>query len=100
MDLSTYSLDQLKSLKRDVEKGIASFKIRALENARTELEKHAETLGYSLEEIMNSKTKRTKIAPKYRDPNHSDNTWTGRGRKPIWVLNHLDAGKTLKDLEI
>lgn len=100
MDLSTYSLDQLISLKRDVEKEIASFEKRALENARAELEKHAETLGYSLEQIMNTKAKRTKIAPKYRDPNDPSQTWTGRGRKPIWILNQLDAGVQLKDLEI
>lgn len=100
MDLSTYSLDQLLTLKRQVEKEIASFETRALENARAELENHAKTLGYSLEQIINSKAKRPKIAPKYKDPNDNSNTWTGRGRRPNWVSDQLNAGKTLKDLEI
>jgi DNA-binding protein H-NS len=32
-----------------------------------------------------------KVAVKYRDEN--DNTWTGRGRTPIWIVNAEKAGK-------
>ena len=28
-----------------------------------------------------------KVAPKYRDPANSSNTWTGRGRMPQWVAD-------------
>lgn len=41
-----------------------------------------------------------KVAAKYRNPENEAEEWTGRGRKPVWVLEALDNGKTLEDLEI
>ena len=36
--------------------------------------------------------KRAKVAPKYRNPNDAAQTWTGRGKNPIWVQSLKDAG--------
>lgn len=33
------------------------------------------------------------IAPKYRDP-ATGNTWTGRGRPPVWLAEKLSQGAT------
>lgn len=46
------------------------------------------------------KKTRGKVAPKYRNPNNPRETWTGRGRKPLWVVAALDSGKKLQDLAI
>jgi len=37
---------------------------------------------------------------KYRNPNDPSQTWTGTGRKPVWVLSQLSAGKQLADLAV
>lgn len=37
---------------------------------------------------------------KYRDPANAENTWTGRGRKPLWLAAHLEQGKTIDDFLI
>ncbi len=29
----------------------------------------------------------TKVAPKYRDPQNPENTWTGRGKAPSWIAD-------------
>jgi DNA-binding protein H-NS len=43
------------------------------------------------------KTKRAtagrKVAPKYRDPANPAQTWTGRGRTPVWVQALQAAGQ-------
>lgn len=36
---------------------------------------------------------RGKVAPKYRNPANADQTWTGRGRMPLWVQELHKAGK-------
>jgi len=106
MDLDNYSLKDLKHLKKQIDKAIDTFEERALENARLELEKHAKSLGYTLEQLTQAKpTKQTrqktkKVAAKYRDPNDGSQTWTGRGRKPAWVVDQLNSGRTLEDLLI
>ncbi len=98
MDLDSYSLNDLKHLKKQIDKAIDTFEERALENARLELEEHAKSLGYTLDQLTQAKPK--KVAAKYRDPNDSSQTWTGRGRKPAWVVDQLNSGRTLKDLLI
>jgi DNA-binding protein H-NS len=43
-----------------------------------------------------AKTKRAtagkKVAPKYRNPADANQTWTGRGRTPLWVQALQTAG--------
>lgn len=45
-------------------------------------------------------TTKRKIAPKYRNPNNAEETWTGRGRQPLWFVALIESGKTREDLEI
>ena len=59
--------------------------------------------GFSLEELLEDyKGKKTKkpVAPKYADPENSENTWTGRGRKPKWFIAGLESGSTAEDFAI
>lgn len=44
------------------------------------------------------RAKSTKVAPKYRGPNGE--LWTGRGRKPAWVVKIVDAGGSLDAYQI
>lgn len=102
-DINSMDLDQLKKLKKDLEKAISSFEARRLAEARKALEAKAAELGVSLAEIMGGKpTKAAKaaVAAKYAHPENASMTWSGRGRKPKWVEAALAAGKTLADLEI
>jgi DNA-binding protein H-NS len=41
-----------------------------------------------------------KVAPKYRNPNNHEQTWTGRGKAPLWFVALIDSGKTREDLLI
>jgi DNA-binding protein H-NS len=39
-----------------------------------------------------SGTTRGKVAPKYRNPANPEQTWTGRGRSPLWVQDLQKSG--------
>ncbi len=41
-----------------------------------------------------------KIAPKYHNPENTSQTWTGRGKAPVWFSTLIAAGKTRDDLLI
>ena len=47
-----------------------------------------------------AKKPRGKVAPKYKNPANGSETWTGRGRQPLWVADALTGGKSLEDLLI
>ncbi|MBN2906933.1 MAG: H-NS histone family protein [Rhodobacteraceae bacterium] len=100
MDLSQYSLKDLKQLRKDVDAAITSYHDREKAKARAVLEEKARELGFSLDDIVGTKTRRAKAAAKYRNPNNAAETWSGRGRRPNWLEKALAGGLKLEDLLI
>jgi len=41
-----------------------------------------------------------KVAPKYRNPANTKETWTGRGKQPRWLAAETTKGKKLEDFLI
>lgn len=99
-DLDNYTLEELTSLKEEIETAIRSINERSLAHVRKELEKIAESMGYKIDEVLEMRKARVKGDPKYCNPDKPEQTWTGRGRKPKWVKYALESGKVLDDLRI
>ena len=102
IDLSKLSLDDLKALRKNVEKEIKEFKSRAKMAALKDLQAVAKKHGLSVEEIIGKKGKAKKAAApaKYRNPSDPNQTWSGRGRQPAWYKEAVSKGKSQKSLEI
>ena len=41
-----------------------------------------------------------KVHPKYQNPQFPEETWSGRGKQPRWLVKALAAGKTIEDFRI
>jgi len=102
IDLEKMSLEELKQLQKDVDKAIKGFEERKRAEAQARLDAVAKEMGFSLNDLMGGKGKKSKstLPPKYMHPEDPTLTWTGRGRKPKWLTEALDAGKSLEDFEI
>ena len=101
-DVETLSLKELKSLQKDLAKAISTFDDRQKSDARSKLEILAKEMGYSLADLIGTEVKPTRApaTAKYRHPENPSLTWSGRGRKPLWFVAALDAGKSPEDLAI
>ena len=44
-------------------------------------------------ETKKAERKPVRVAPKYRNPENSEQTWTGRGVAPKWMQAYLQAGR-------
>jgi DNA-binding protein H-NS len=99
-DLESLSLKELKQLHKDVLKAIASFEGRKKAEARAKVDALARELGYSLTELLgaDSRASRAPSDAKYRHPENPELTWSGRGRKPKWLLDAVSAGTPLEEL--
>jgi DNA-binding protein H-NS len=54
--------------------------------------------GFDMGELFDKRLKgKGSVAPKYRDPKNSENTWTGRGRMPRWMVTATKGGKARKE---
>lgn len=98
LDLEAMSLDELKSLRKTVEAAIVSFEERSRQAALEAAAAAAAEHGFNITELMSAKavaTKgKTKGTPKFQNPKDPAQTWTGRGRKPNWFEEALEAGIT------
>ena len=101
IDYSTLSHAQLVQMLKEIPVEIKKREKVAKRDLIRKIEQLAEESGFSLDEVMaTNKPSTKKAAAKYANPENAEQTWTGRGRKPHWVLDALEAGQTLEDLAI
>lgn len=106
MELENFSLDDLYQLQTQVDREIKRRRLQGKKEVLQKIRAIAASGGYSLEELVQggesgevAKVGRV-VPPKYRDPENAEQTWTGRGKRPRWVVGALQAGKSLDDLII
>lgn len=103
MDLTTMSLDELKALQKEVAQMIEGYESRQKANALADLEERARAHGFTLKQLLGEDAAKKIKAPavvKYKNPNNPAQGWTGRGRKPNWLVERLDAGAKLEDFAV
>ncbi|SDO02254.1 DNA-binding protein H-NS [Lutimaribacter pacificus] len=100
IDLDSLSLDELRTLQKQVARAIDNYKERQRQKALSELEAKAQEMGFSLNDLVGGKKSKRMGIPKYRNPDDPAITWTGKGRRPEWVKEALKKGKSLDDLLI
>lgn len=101
-DLHRMSLEDLRKLKKDVERAIATFQDRARQAALAEVDALAREKGFTLPELLKISGRKARASglPRYANPANPAQTWTGRGRRPGWIEEALAAGRSLEDLKI
>lgn len=101
-DLNAMSIEDLKKLRKDVEKAIETYHEREKLAALAEIEAIAREKGFSLPELLKStgKKKSGGGVPRYANPENPAQTWTGRGRRPGWLDSALKSGRALEDFRI
>ena len=101
-DLVKYSVKDLSNLYNKVGKAIEVRKKNERDVLIKEFQSRAAESGFSLNELIGeqSKPKKEAAKPKYHNPDNHGQTWGGNGRKPKWLLDLVDAGMSMQDLEI
>lgn len=115
---TNWSLDKLKKERIKIDKAIKTVEKRDKKATLEKIAVIAKQSGFELDELFSvdaiaaaksrnktaSKRKaskpRGKVPPKYRNPSDETHTWTGRGRQPIWVKEHVANGGSLDGLKI
>ena len=89
-------------MQKDVAKAISTYEDRQKAEARVKVKALARDLGYSLAELVGTEMQpsRAPATAKYRHPENPVLTWSGRGRRPQWFVEALEAGKTASDLAL
>lgn len=102
LNLEKMTLEELRSLRKDVDKAIDSVQRRQRTEALKEMQAVAKKHGLSVDEVIGGKTKaqKSKAPAKYRNPANPEQVWSGRGRQPAWYKAAINAGKKPESMEI
>lgn len=102
IELSKLSVEELQILAQDIEREVVSRREAERERVLSQMRELAGSLGMSLEDVLRQERGKGGglVPPKYRHPDNPALTWTGRGKRPVWVNEALASGKTLEDLAI
>jgi len=120
-DLNAFSPQQLDALINQAKQRKTTLKKRKpLAAVRKKLTDLAAAEGYSIAELFGGSAPRAaaassapakrasatkgrklgKVAPKYRNPANKNETWTGRGKQPLWLAALTKKGKKLEEFLI
>ena len=87
-ELAALSLKELRALADRVDTAIAEREKQERADVKAKLADIAEKAGFSVGELFGSGrgAKRGAVAVKFRNPKDHSQTWTGRGRRPNWIV--------------
>jgi DNA-binding protein H-NS len=110
LDLEAMPLDDLWALHEQIS-SILSKRIiaekRQLENRLLQLNRGKDALGSVKLKLEPDKANRERprrkyprVFHKYQNPDVPTETWSGRGKRPRWLVSALKAGGTVEDFKI
>jgi DNA-binding protein H-NS len=84
--LEKMSLKELTALHAKIQEAIDEKRVTERHEMRAKMEELARASGFSVAELFGRKGKNgSKGVAKYRNPKDHSQTWTGRGRRPLWI---------------
>ncbi len=99
IDLSKMSEKELVRLQGDLEKEMQSREKSKRTEARKAAEDAAKKHGFSLDDLLGGgrsasrgSSRKAPSPPRFRNPENSDQTWSGRGRQPDWYKTAIQSG--------
>ncbi len=99
--LEKLTYPELLKLQERVEAAIASKRVKDAATTKEALRAMAEKAGFSLNDLFGKRgPKKGNGQAKYRNPKDTSQTWTGRGRKPNWLVDAVKKGAKLDSFAI
>ena len=104
-DLADLGLKDLIDLQQRVAVAIVERQQTERADLKSKIAALAAEAGLSLDEVLGLRRGRSgskaPVAPKYRNPENPEETWSGRGRKPNWLVAKLQKrGTAIEDFAI
>jgi DNA-binding protein H-NS len=110
LHLEAMPLDDLWALHEQINSVLSKRIIaekRQLENRLLQLNRGKEAQGSVMPELELDEANRERprrkyprVFPKYQNPAVPTETWSGRGKRPRWLVSALKAGGTVEDFKI
>jgi DNA-binding protein H-NS len=102
INVDKLSLKELVNLEAKIKSALGVARDSERKLLKQKMADLAATHGLSISDLFDGARGRKKPVgvAKYANPEDKPDTWTGRGRKPNWLVGRLKKGAKLSDFEI
>ena len=110
LDLDLIPLDELWSLHEQITKVLSARivaqkqalegRLRQLNLGRVPADAVVVDLKPGRGNATRQRRKYPRVLPKYQNPSEPTETWSGRGKRPRWLVSALNAGARIEDFAI
>ena len=96
LNLEALSPKELQDLIATAQSKMKAAQANHIQAVRTKIDTLLKSAGLSLDEVYPTRRskgtqakKKSSVAPKYRNPANPEQTWSGRGKRPLWLNGAL-----------
>lgn len=95
INLESLSPAELQALIKNAEAQMESSRKNHIKDVRTKIDGILASAGLTIGEVYptrgakGAKGPKAAVAPKYRNPDNAAQTWSGRGKRPLWFTEAL-----------
>jgi DNA-binding protein H-NS len=82
------------------QRALAEAKERERADVKKKIANLAENAGFSVGELFGGRGRGKSATVKFANPENRSETWTGRGRKPNWLVAKIKKGAKLSDFAL
>ena len=93
--LEQMSYRELQQLSMRVNRAMGTARDRDRATLRQKMESVVANAGFQIGDLIGRGGKGRTVAVKYANPDDPTQTWTGRGRKPKWLVAKVKAGNKI-----
>ena len=101
--INRLSLEELVALYEKIQVALPAARARARAEVKQKIAEMASAHGFSVSELFDGRPtgkNRGGGVARYINPADGSQTWTGRGRRPSWIIAGLKKGASLEDFAI
>ena len=107
INLNALSPSELQALIKSAEAQMTASRQNHIRDTRTKIDNLLASASLTLDEVYprrggkGAKSPKSAVTPKYRNPENAAQTWSGRGKRPLWFVAALKKkGVTAESLLI
>lgn len=101
LNIENLNVNELQELIQQAETLSVRKQETQMMEAYKQFESIAQECNSTISEILGAGRKLASLrSVRYANPENSEETWTGRGRKPLWLIAALEDGRKLSEFKV
>ena len=98
--IDAMSTDELWAFHEELAKALAARLASEKAALEVRLDQLQRRSGMGQAKLNGERRSYPPVVPKYRNPGDASETWSGRGKKPLWLVAQLKMGRQIDDFLI